>query len=184
MSGPEPFANLIALLYMTDKRELAKHCRQLVVHSDTFAELVMGGRAGLIPLYRYACHFAQHSPGHLRPTDEEFAALGGSKVGSPLEGKAKKLITKIAQTFEERRLFAAHLFYAPTHERWHLFYFDQRDQDEAQNHWKHGAHIHYLSSVCLKLPLPSVWERVQAAKLGFSKSFHLRYKDTREANAA
>jgi hypothetical protein len=127
--------------------------------------------------YQYACHFADCIPEHLEPTEAERDAIGRSKVGPVVDNAAKKFLTKTGQTFVERKLFAAHLFYSPSQRHWHLFYFEQRDKAEYRNHWKHGPHIHYTSEMLMRTPLSEVWGKVQTDQAAYLKGLHVRYID-------
>jgi hypothetical protein len=166
---------LLELFNQSKKAEVHRHCRGLKIYGSDLAGLIMAGRIGGIGPFKYACHFDDRIPEHLRPKPSEYAALGRAKVG-PLEGEARKFFRKIAQTSEERRLFAAHLFYTPNQRYWHLFYFDQRDTAESRNHWRNGSHIHYANDMFHHKPLPEVWNRVQAGEIAFLKGLHIRYE--------
>jgi hypothetical protein len=50
-----------------------------------------------------------------------------------LTPETRRTIRTINQIFHQRRLLTAHIFFNP--QRWHIFYFDQRDMDASgQNH--------------------------------------------------
>lgn len=166
---------LIALFNLNKKADVYRHCKDLKVYGSDLAGLVLTGRVMGIGPYQYIAHFDDRIPKHLHPKDSEFAAAGRAKVG-PLEGEAQKFFRKIDQTFEERRLFAGHLFYTLDHRYWHLFYFDQRDTAERNNHWRHGSHIHYASDVFQRMPLREVWARVRNGDTVFLKAMHIRYE--------
>jgi hypothetical protein len=133
--------------------------------------------------YQYACHFDDRVPNHLHPKPEELEAMGRAKVGK-LEGQAKRFVRKIGQTFVERRLFAAHLFYVPSKLHWHLFYFDQRDRADDRNHWRHGAHIHYVNDMFLHYDLDAMWSRITGGETNFLNGLHVRYIDPRALGGA
>jgi len=173
---------LIQLFNIESKRNLEKYCQNFMVHQSDFVALILGARAGTLEPYRYACHFDQRTPSHLRATDEELSALSQNGV-VPLISKAKKAVSKTFQLFEERWCFAAHLFYTPCYSYWYLFYFDQRDQAEEKNHWHHGAHIHLISSHWPNLKLEDVWRRVRDGQMNFTNKIHLRYLSKSNDNA-
>jgi len=174
---PRNLKGLLQLFNIDKKREVKQYCRNLVIYSSDLSTMILAAEAGILTPYKYACHFDQHLPEHLHPTEEEFEASGRLRVG-PIEGKAKKFFTKAGQAFKERRLFAAHLFYEPSHYCWHLFYFDQRDSTEVKNHWKFGAHIHYLSDMFTSENMSAVWEKVLSGNTTFSNSLHIRYEQS------
>lgn len=180
MADFKDFEGLVELLNISEKAALERHCKDLVVYSTDFVGLLLGARAGVLESYKYACHFDQRTPTHLLPTDEELGAMSQAKVG-PAVGKAKKAITKMWQSLEERRVLAAHLIYTPCHRYWHLFYFDQRDRAEDSNHWVQGPHIHYSSNLYATGSALAIWEGVLAMR--FPKSLHLRYADVKQSAA-
>src|SRR5207244_2937617 len=135
-------------------------------HTLHFASFCLAWRAGVFADYLYACHFDDRVPNHLNPKPDEIEAMGRARVGE-LEGKARRFMRKIGQTFLERRLFAAHLFYAPSKRYWHLFYFDQRDRADDRNHWRHGAHIHYTNDMFLHHDLDAMWGRITGGETNF-----------------
>ena len=92
-----------------------------------------------------------------------------------LQGKAQKAVSKMFQLFEDRRCFAAHLFYTSDYAYWYLFYSDQRDEAAYQNHWQHGPHIHLISSHWPNLGLAEVWREVKAGRTNFASTIHLRF---------
>jgi hypothetical protein len=114
--------------------------------SEDFINVLLAARvAGLGP-YKYSFHFSETIPDHLHPKDEELVALGTNGVGQ-LKGPALKAMRKVNQIFRDRRQLAMHLFYVPSQNYWHLFYFDQRDYQQNKNHWKHGSHIHFSKHI-------------------------------------
>lgn len=165
---------LIKLFNIESKRGLEKYCRTLVVRKIDFVALILGARAGSLEPYRYACHFNQAVPAHLQATAEELTALSQNGIG-PLKGKAKKAVTKTFQLFDERRCFAAHLFYTPCYSYWYLFYFDQRDEAMQTNHWEYGPHMHLVSSHWSNLKLKQVWLQMKEGDINFASKIHLRF---------
>lgn len=173
---------LISLFNIEAKTDLVKYCRSLVVRRRDFVALIAGARAGALEPYKYDCHFDQKVGAHLHPSKEELAVLNQNGVGL-LKGKAKKAVSKTFQLIDERRCLAAHLFYTPCYTYWYLFYFDQRDVAAENNRWKHGSHIHLVSSHWPNLTLENVWQQVLSAKLNFPNKIHLRYYVQEEIDA-
>lgn len=165
---------LLGLFNLSKKREVERYCQELVISSHDFASVLLAGRvAGLGP-YKYACHFNESTPDHLHPKKDELAALATNGVGQ-LRGPALKAMRKVNQVFLDRRMLAMHLFYTSSQKFWHLFYFDQRDYEDCNNHWKHGPHIHYSQDLFTREPLSQVWAKATAEKPVFPPSLHVRY---------
>ena len=138
--------------------------------------MILAAQHGALAPYRYANHFAREMPTHLRPTEAESDAIATNGVGSFRSREARKFASKIFQLFHEQRSLAAHLFYTPSRTYWHLFYFDNRDTNEEQNHWKHGPHIHYVSDLWPELTMEAAWNQVKSGEVKFSNKLHLRYR--------
>jgi hypothetical protein len=164
---------LVNLFNIKTKKELKSYCQDAMILRQDFVSFILAAQAGVLSPYKYASHFEDKIPEHLTPKQEELAALGQATKG-PLQGKAKKCVRKVFQLFVDRRHIAAHLFYTPSYDYWHLFYFDQRDQSTPKNHWRGGPHLHFVNDLWANLVLEDVWERVLRGDTSFS-SVHIRY---------
>jgi hypothetical protein len=173
-ASTENLAALIQLLNLSKKKEVRDHCRTFVLNGSSLVGLIMAGGAGALDPYVYIANFKESLPSHLRPTKDQENSARNLRPGL-LEGEALKFVRKAFQTFEERRLLASHLFYTSSLEYWHLFYFDQRDVDEHTNHWKFGAHIHYISDLFTTTSLQEIWESLTTRGSPPGGSLHLRY---------
>jgi hypothetical protein len=174
---PTPaFPQLLEVFNIDSKRKLEAHCRDLVVHRRDLTALILAGQHGVLSPYRYANHFDRRITPNLIPNEIERQALAQNGVGSFKTRGARKFATKVFQMFEEQRALAAHLFYTENFDYWYLFYFDNRDTTQHQNHWRHGSHIHLLCNLWPNLELPQVWEQVRAGELNFPSKLHLRYR--------
>jgi len=173
--GSAGLERVLQLFNVAAKNDVKKYCRDLVIHSDDLTNMILAGRVSALRPYEYACHFSQIEPEHLNPTERNFAALAVNGVG-PLSREARKTVTKVFQIFQDRRIFSAHLFYTPSNKFWHLFYFDQRDVTDINNHWKAGGpHIHYSRESFTSAPLAEVWRRICARPPNPPPSVHVRY---------
>ena len=171
----DSFERLLQLLNLGAKKDVQKYCRDLIIRSEDLSNLILIGRVAGLENYKYACHFAQIAPEHLNPTQRDLAALASNGVG-PLSRAARKTATKMFQIFQDRRMFCAHLFYMPSMAYWHLFYFDQRDTTDHNNHWRIGGpHIHYSRESFSREPLRDVWRKVCASPPETPASVHIRY---------
>ena len=168
---------IFELFNSSTKRSAEKLARDLTVTSKDLFHIIMAGQKGVLEPYRYACHFAEIVPPHLIPTEVDHAHLSANKVG-PLTPGSKKLVNKIAGIIKDRRIFAAHLFYTPSQEYWHLIYFTQRDMGNHINHWKVGGpHIHYSRESFCNEPMSEVWKAVCSNPPKPPGSIHIRYQD-------
>jgi len=168
---------LIELFNIADKKLAEKYCRDLVITSKDLYHIILTGRAGKLEPYRYACHFNDIVPSHLPPNARDREALQANDVG-PLSPQAAKAVRKVMQIFKERRMFAAHLFFTPSYDYWHLLYFDQRDTNSKDNHWSvGGSHIHYSRESFCRDPLPVMWQAICEKPPKPPSSTHVRYED-------
>jgi len=174
------FKGLLDLINAPDKREAKKICRDLAVESQDLFELIIAGRHGLLQPYRYACHFSDYTPEHVVPTEEQMTALSHHGPGV-FTGKAKTAVNKLFQTIKDRRMFAAHLFYLPEQDYWSLFYFDQRDRSEFDNHWSVGGpHIHYACEAFTRDTMQLMWQKICQIPPEPPGAEHIRYRDSRD----
>lgn len=110
-------------------------------------------------------------PPHLEPDEATI-----NKIRGGTDKERLRHLRKITRIFDERRLFTGHLFWSNA--EWHLFFFDQRDREKTDNHWKFGPHVHFLNF--LVRPNTSVQEIVDELNTDRPKvksAIHIRYKE-------
>ncbi len=160
------------------KREIRKLCRDLAITSRDLFHFILAGRGGALDGYQYEPYFLHYVPESLDLTDENLRAMRSNGVG-PLSADAKKAFNKVMQTFTDRRMFAAHLFYTGDKKFWHLIYFDQRDNQEEDNHWTVGGpHVHYSRESFCRQPLPVVWDQICQNPPQLPPSIHVRCRES------
>jgi hypothetical protein len=157
------------LLSIEKKSELKRFCRDITISLDDLTNLIVNSA---IIGYVHQREHHEYIPKHLLYSDEEIDSLFDSPVGEKLTGKAEKCLNKISQTFKERRCLSLHLFVNLYNLKWHLFFFDQNSVQG--NHWKHGAHIHFVNYLWSNLDIDNNWDDFDKIENG---SFHIRYKD-------
>jgi hypothetical protein len=166
---------VLDLMRLPNKAAVQKYCREVTITGSDFANVLLNARIGALAPYQYVNHYDERRPSHLDPTDEELRAVADNGVG-PARGKARKFLRKINQASEDRRLFTAHLIHHPDTPEWHLFYFDQRDMQRFDNHWKKGrSHIHYSRHDIANALARDIWAGVLASPPELPKSEHVRY---------
>lgn len=165
---------LLKIFDFEKKSELERYCRGLAVSGDDFASLILSCEASAIP-FLHEISYRDKVPAHLKPSKSELRALSDNKPG-PLTPAAAKAISKVFQMFEERRYLVGHMFYTPNFSRWHFFCFDQRDvEDDRPNHWKEGAHVHFINWLWPGLNAQSVWATFVNEDGRPGGSIHLRF---------
>lgn len=167
---------LIELFNLRSKQEVIRHCSNITIYSQDLVGLILATQQGAMFPYCYANHFSETVASHLNPTEPESMAIQHNGVGNFKTREARKFGSKIFQLFHERRMFAAHLFYTSNHKYWHLLYFDNRDTQDSQNHWKHGPHIHYISDLWGKLSLQEAWSQITSGHVSIPSKVHIKYR--------
>jgi hypothetical protein len=168
-------AVLLKLFAFDKKKELEKYCRSAVINSSVFADFILECELAEFP-FLHEIHYRDHVPEQLNLTDADLAALAANPVG-PLQPAAKKAVTKMSQTFRDRRYLVGHIFYVPDLSRWHFFQFDQRDLEDEENHWKEGAHIHFLNWLWPNYDPKTLWNNFTLGRAKMNDSLHVRYDD-------
>jgi hypothetical protein len=167
----------LKLFSFTKKKELEKYCRDLVIDQRDFVDFIFTCGIGHGP-FLHLIHYGDHQPEEAQLTDDDLAALSKSSVG-PLEPDAQKTVNKIVHLFNIRRYLVGHIFYTPDLSEWHFFQFDQRDLEDARpNHWKEGAHIHFLNWLWPNRDAKTLWENFTSGKAKMNDSLHVRFKDS------
>jgi hypothetical protein len=167
---------LLKLFTFDKKRELERYCRKIVINSSSFADFILACELGLFP-FLHKIHYRDHVPEHLYLSDKDSAALAANPLGR-LQPDAQKAVKKISQMFKDRRYLVGHIFYLPDLSKWHFFQFDQRDlEDERRNHWKEGAHIHFLNWLWPNYEPKTLWANFTSGKAKMNDALHVRYLD-------
>jgi hypothetical protein len=167
----------LRLFTFEKKRDLEKYCREVVIYGSDFAAFILACESARLP-FCHQIYYRDYVPEHLHPTDNDLAALAANPVGL-LQPGAQKTVRKISQIFQDRRQLVGHIFYVPGTSEWHFFQFDQRDLEaERRNHWKEGAHIHFLNWLWPNYDAETVWANFTSGKVKLNDSLHVRYSDT------
>jgi hypothetical protein len=172
-----PWKSLMDLFNLPDKASVDKFARTAVIDQRGFFQWITLARRGGLEGYKYANHFRELVHPDKHPTEKDHAALTANGVG-PLSREASTAVRKLFQVIKDRRQFAAHLFYTPHGDYWHLFYFDQRDLSKDTNHWLKGPHVHYVRESYTQKPLDQVWRELQCTPPIAPRGTHLAYRES------
>ncbi|MBD3157810.1 MAG: hypothetical protein GF309_03385 [Candidatus Lokiarchaeota archaeon] len=117
-------------------------------------------------------------PSHLQIELENLDCLQPDCNGKEeTQESVRKLLTRINQLSKERRLLATHFFPRLDLKRWHLIYFDQRDTNKHDSHWRWGSHMHFASSLWHRCSIEEIWEEMHRSKPNYPASLHIPYCD-------
>jgi hypothetical protein len=173
MSQPS-LEGLLKLFEFEKKSELERYCRTVQISGKDFANLIIACDIHAIP-FLHEIFYRDIVPRHLELSDSDIQALHNNKPG-PLTPGGAKAVSKMFQMFEERKYLVGHIFYTPNFSRWHFFCFDQRDLEEDKpNHWKEGAHVHFVNWLWPGQDAKSAWLRFVNENGRPGGSIHLRF---------
>ncbi len=152
------------LLSISKKRELRKFVRGIEITKRDFVTLVWNAPSiG----YGHDIQYHQFLP--------EGVGLNIDLLRGPdKEQRVRNLKTVVGQlntVFEQRRLLTAHIFINDS--RWHVFYFDQRDQQPDQ--WAHGPHMRFVNFLWPNYDPFELWETLKLAETRVQGKLHIRY---------
>jgi hypothetical protein len=167
--------DFIKIFESDKKRELVKHCKNITIYKSDFVDMIIACEMGIMP-FLHRIHHADYIPPHLTPTEEEIAGATASKPGFVTE-EAAKFIKKVEQTFKQRRYLVGHMFYTADLSKWHFFYFDQRDLDHRNAHWKEGQHIHLINYLWPNYEPNRLWSEFCSGNMRIKNSIHVKYFD-------
>jgi hypothetical protein len=155
-------------LSISKKRELRKFVKQIVIRSRDFTTLIWNAAA--------IGYHHDIKPREFRPDDPNLDrpwVFDRSEDGKPTP-ETIRTIRRINQIFHQRRLLTAHIFI--NRQRWHIFYFDQRDMDASgENRFKHGSHIHFVNDLWPNYAPQDVWSLLELPKTTVKGNLHIRY---------
>jgi hypothetical protein len=173
--GETNVKGLLKVFEFEKKRELERYCRNTVISGSDFADLILACECSGVP-FLHRINYRDIVPDHLFPSDSERKALEDNGPGL-LGPEAAKAVRKMGQLFEERRYLVGHMFYTLNLSIWHFFCFDQRDlEDRRPNHWKEGAHVHFMNWLWPKQDAQSVWSNFVNGNYRPGNSIHLRWQ--------
>lgn len=162
------------IFYCERKIELEKFCKNANISQSDFSALIVACESGVIP-WHHQIHCLDFVPEHLKPTKEEHAAFSTVPGVGPLKDEAAKMMRKIRQTGKERRYLVGHIFFTPTLNNWHFFYFDQRDTAIKENHWSHGPHIHLINHLWPNHNAQTLWAKFRSGEVNLNGSIHIKF---------
>jgi hypothetical protein len=167
--------DLLTIFTIKKKSDLKKHCRSITIFQSDLANLIwtcMGDG----PFLHQAYH-RDFVPEHLVLTNDDLGAFVANGVGV-MQPRAKKTANKISAMFDERRLLSGHMFLGPEQSQWHLFYFDQRDFTERNNHWEGGSHIHLINNLWPGRTAEQTWQEFRTGNPQMRGALHIRFNRT------
>ncbi len=167
-------ADLLAILSIKKKSELKKRCRSIIISQGALANLILTTRCGALP-WLHQIHHRDFQPEHLHLSEADKRALISNDVG-PMKPAAQKAARKISAMFDERRLLSGHLFFKADLSEWHLFYFDQRDYSDRNNHWEGGSHIHLINHLWPDRTAQGVWNEFCTGNPQIRGALHIRFQ--------
>ncbi len=157
---PEMLANLLAATKKSESEKVAKNLT--IQENDLFRLINNCTQLGFTCLSR----FPEFVPEHLNITEDDRKNI--------TTGTLRKVSSKLSSLFVFRKNVHVHLFERAS--EWHYFYFSYNDiESDAENHWKHGPHIHYISHLWPNIDADRVWSAFNKRRTRISGSLHIRF---------
>jgi hypothetical protein len=180
MTRSQTLVDLLAIFAFKKKSDLKRHCRSITILQADLASLIYASIAGQTP-WSHRAHHREFRPEHLELGDGDLRALVTNGVGE-MQPPARKAMNKISAIFDERRLLSGHIFFSPDQTEWHLFYFDQRDFAERDNHWRGGSHIHLINHLWSSRTARDAWSQFCTGNPQLSGALHVRFERIKRAS--
>jgi hypothetical protein len=158
-------------LFLIDRAsDLKTFCDGIKITQHEFANFIMSCEARLVPWLHRISH-RQFVPDHLALTESDRSDMSKAKPGDQLPKGFRKIIS----TFRERRMLVGHIFYHDDPSLWHFFYFDQRDISANHNHWREGAHLHFINWLTRpKQTANDIWVEFHDGNPDMKGALHIR----------
>lgn len=170
-------SSLYPLFELTKKRDVVQYAKTVHANDyDLIALILLFEHPGTN--YSHVIHHRQLLPDALVITREDMAVFGsGIEVGTFIQGDALKVFNRVKHAFSDRRMLVGHMFKEIKGDRWHFFYFDQRDIQTDQNHWRYGTHIHFINYLWPGITAEGVIETFKSEDPKVRGAVHIRYKN-------
>lgn len=173
--NPEGIQVIMDILFAKKLKDVKKLCRDRPINLSDFVNIILACDTGLLP-WHHQISYRDFRPTHLDLTEDDHKAITSNGVGK-MNPAASKAFGKIVQTFAERRYLVGHMFYTLDHANWTFFYFDQRDTEIRDNHFKGGAHIHVLTHLMPNRTAKDVWKEFHDGNPEMKGSYHVKWED-------
>lgn len=144
MRDPVDMEGLLRFFTFTKKSELIKYARSTQIHMSDFALLVMACHQSEPGELHHQMSFHDEAHADLKLTPADHRALRENGLGRLSDG-AQSAVSKIWQTFKQRRYVFGHMFTYRETGDWHFFGSGNRHLQEHGNHYKGGPHLHMVS---------------------------------------
>lgn len=164
--------DLVTILSINKKQDLKRYCRTAIITQTDLANFIMACNAGMGPFTHQARH-REYIPDHLKLSEVDIGAL---TAAGHFKKRAQKTMRKVSAIFDERRLLSGHIFFNPDQSIWHLFYFDQRDFSERNNHWEGGSHIHLINWLWSGRTAQSTWNEFCDGNPKMNGALHIKFE--------
>lgn len=157
------------LLGATRKKDVERIADEIVIEAGEFSDLCVN--CHMLGVSRHA-KFQHFEPQQRLLTAEERARLIASE-GKALSPEDAKVVAKLRQLMVEREHRSIHMF--ANSDAWHCFFFTFDDTADGDNHWRGGAHVHFVDHVFdPRLKQKTVWKALDERRHSVPK-VHIRF---------
>lgn len=154
---------ILALINIKKKSGVAKYCKKIEISEyDLFFLIFNCDQIN----FEYEPIYHDHVPPHWDLLEEDRENI--------IKGDTNSVTKKINTLFLQRRHIYVHMF---RHENeWHCFYFSDNDiETEKENHWKLGAHLHYINYLWTNYSYEEVWKKFDIRKTEIPGNIHIKF---------
>ncbi|WCE93552.1 hypothetical protein [Acidithiobacillus ferriphilus] len=164
---------ILRIVTATNKGELKKLCKRTIITENAFAEFIRVCQAPVLP-WTHAISYRDILPKNWELTPEDSSAMPDLSIGPPDKDKTRAM-KKWLQMLHDRRYLVGHLFYSRDHRNWQFFYFDNRDLNPYDNHFKHGAHVHLINYLWPEHTPESILKKFMEGNPKMKGAMHIRF---------
>lgn len=164
---------ILRIVTATNKNELGKFCKNTVITQDAFSEFIRVCQAKVLP-WNHLISYRDFLPKHLEFTSKDSSKVPDLSIGPPKKEQVKTMI-KWYQLLRDRRYLVGHMFYSPDHRKWQFFYFDNRDLNQHDNHYKRGPHVHLINYLWPEHTPTTIWEKFTDGNPNMKGAMHIQF---------
>ena len=156
-----------------NKNDLGKLCKNTVITQDAFAEFIRVYQAKVLP-WNHLISYRDFLPKYLEFTLKDSSNFPDLSIGPP-EKEQVKTMMKWYQLLRDRRYLVGHMFYSPDHRNWQFFYFDNRDLNRYDNHYKCGPHVHLINYLWPEHTPATIWKKFTDGNPNMKGAVHIQF---------
>lgn len=157
------------------KAELKRLCKNATVTMSDIVDFVICCEAGITRL-NHTMYYFDYVPPDLEVRDEDFAILDSSNDVRKTK-ESKKAFRRLFKDHAQRKYCVGHMFFSKElkqpFKEWHFIFFDLKELDDKNNHWKMGPHVHITNYLWPNYHCQHIWNSFVAQRQFPESKLHL-----------